>query len=125
MKKDGQEYEPDSLTSFQRSINRYLHQKSATFNIIEDREFETSRAALAAKRKLLRSMGKGQKPNASQSISSVDEDKLFESGQLGDHSPESLIRTVWYFLTMHMGMRGRDYKTYIATDLISLKVPST
>ena len=36
---------------------------------------------------------------------------MFETGQLGDHSPEALIRTVWYFLTMHMGMRGRDELT--------------
>ena len=37
-----------------------------------------------------------------------EENVLFEDGQLGDHSPEALIRTVWYFLTLHFGMRGRD-----------------
>ena len=50
-------------------------------------------------------MGKGQKPNA------AEERELFETGELGDHSPEALIRTVWFFLTMHLGMRGRDEHT--------------
>jgi len=107
-KQDGQEYEPDSLTSFQRSFNRYLSQKGATFNIIVDRAFAMSRETLAAKRKQLRSMGKGQKPNASKPITSEEQHRLFNSGQFGDHDPEALIRTVWYFFTLHMGMRGRD-----------------
>ena len=107
-KQDGLEYEPDSLTSFQRSFNRYLSQKGATFNITVDRAFAMSRETLAAKRKQLRSMGKGQKPNASKPITSEEEHRLFNSGQFGDHDPEALICTVWYFFTLHMGMRGRD-----------------
>ena len=56
-------------------------------------------------------MGKGQKPNAAEAITPAEERELFETGELGDHSPEAHIRTVWFFLTMHMGMRGRDEHT--------------
>ena len=28
--------------------------------------------------------------------------------QLGDHSPEALQRTVWFYTMMHFGWRGRD-----------------
>ena len=67
-----------------------------------------SRATLAARRKQLRSMGKGQKPNTSSSLSDGDEEQLFVTNRLGDSDPKTLIRTVWYFLTLHFGMRGRD-----------------
>lgn len=42
-------------------------------------------------------MGKGQKLNAAKAITPTEERELFETGQLGDHSSEALIRTVWYF----------------------------
>ena len=37
-------------------------------------------------------------------------------------SPEALIRTVWYFLTMHLGMRGRDEDWKPRYGDLSLKV---
>ena len=101
-KTNGENYEPDTLTGIHRSLNRYLHQKGSTIDIIADRAFQTSRITLAARRKQLRSQGMGQKPNASKSITMDEENLLFENGQLGEHSPEALIRTVWYFLTLHM-----------------------
>ena len=53
-------------------------------------------------------MGKGQKANASGSLSDGDEEQLFVTNQLGDSDPKTLICTVWYFLTLHFGIRGRD-----------------
>ena len=120
-KKDGQPYEPDSLTSFHRSFNRYLSHKGTKLDLISDRAFAQSRATLAARRKQLRTIGKGHKPNASKSISMLEENKLFESGQFGDHNPEALIRTVWYFFTLHMGMRGRDEHSKLKMGDIALK----
>lgn len=59
-KQNGGEYEPDSLTALQSSINRHLQKKGGHVDIITDREFETLRSVLAAKRKHLRSMGQGK-----------------------------------------------------------------
>ena len=53
-KLNGDNYEPDSLTAFQRSINRHIQLKRSDIDNIKDRSFATSRAILAAKRKLLR-----------------------------------------------------------------------
>ena len=62
-KKNGQEYEPDSISGFQRSIQRYLSEKGASVNILKDNDFEKSRKVLAAKRKsLVHEHGKGNKP---------------------------------------------------------------
>lgn len=58
-KKNGEEYEPLSLISYQRSINRYQHEeKRQTRSVLKDPEFEGSRAALTAKRKDLRRKAK-------------------------------------------------------------------
>ena len=50
-KKNGEEYEPATVSSFQRSIQRYLSEKKYPFNILKDNEFEKSRKVHAAKRK--------------------------------------------------------------------------
>ena len=47
-----------------------------------DKEFETSRKVLAAKRKsLVQKAGKGNRPNATRSLTDDEEDKLFKSGR--------------------------------------------
>ena len=108
-KRNGEEYEPNSLTSLHRSIDRHLREVGQnTIRILEDREFEGSRQALDAKRRQLKKRGKGGKPNASEPLSYSDEDKLWETCQLGGHSPRALNRTIWFMNTMHFGWRGRD-----------------
>ena len=49
----GEEYEPDTLKSFQASVSRYLMEKTKT-NIMFDREFTHSRDVLSAKRKFVK-----------------------------------------------------------------------
>ena len=76
-KKNGEEYEPATVSSFQRSIQRYLSEKKYPFNILKDNEFEKSRKVLAAKRKsLVHEHGKGNKPQAAQAIDEDEEDTL-------------------------------------------------
>ena len=83
-KKNGEEYEPATVSSFQRSIQRYLSEKKYPFNILKDNEFEKSRKVLAAKRKsLVHEHGKGNKPQAAQAIDEDEEDALFEAGEFG------------------------------------------
>ena len=48
-KKDGDPYEPSTLTSFQRSLQRYLKDKGSKLNILKDNEFSKSREVLLAK----------------------------------------------------------------------------
>ena len=89
-------------------MDRHLRNCGQVRSVIEDREFAGSREALKAKRKHLRKGGKGAKKNAAEPLSAANEDKLWESGQLGDHSPQALQRTVWFYATMHFGWRGCD-----------------
>ena len=88
-KQNGGEYEPDSLSSFQRSIQRRLKELKLSFNILKDEEFCRSIEVLAAKRKNLVKQGRGNKPNACRELTSEEEEKLFESGAFGCHNPEA------------------------------------
>ena len=63
------EYEPDTLSGFQRSIQRFLSDGKSHFNVLIDKKFETSRKVLAAKRKsLVQKAGKGNRPNTTRSL---------------------------------------------------------
>ncbi len=60
-KKDGTLYEPDTLSSFQRSLDRHLTQElHKPYSILRDAQFSSSRQALKAARKFLVSQGKGK-----------------------------------------------------------------
>ena len=107
-KANGDEYEPSSLSSFQRSLQRYLTENNIQTNILKDLEFEKSRQVLAAKRKNLVKQGKGCKPQATRALTDEEENTLFLTGQFGDSTPTALQRTMWWFLSLHFGFRARD-----------------
>ena len=88
------EYEPSSLSSFQRRLQRHLTENNIQTNILKDVEFEKSRQVLAAKRKNLVKQGKGCKPQATRALTDDEENTLFVTGQFGDSSPSALQRTM-------------------------------
>ena len=73
-----------------------------------DKEFMLTRRVLAARRKKLIPLGKGNKPNACRALDVFEVQKLSKSGAFGVHDPAALQRTTWYFITLHIGYRGRD-----------------
>ena len=105
-KADGSEYEPDTLTSYHRSIDRFLKEKKYLYSLVNDKEFETSRAVLESKRKELKQKGKGCKPNAAEPLTISEENKLKEEGCIGIHSPKALLNKMWLQNTMLFGIRG-------------------
>ena len=104
------EYEPPTFSSqFQRNIQRYLSEKKYPFNRLKDNEFEKSRRVLAAKHKsLVHEHDIRNKLQAAQAIDKDEEDALFEAGEFGDSNPVALQRTVWWFLSLHLGFQARD-----------------
>ena len=108
-KKDGSHYEPVSLTSLQRSLQRYLNDKGSTINLFKDEGFKTSREVLSAtKKELVVQNAKGNRPQAVRELTAEEEDELFRLGEFGESSPEALQRTVWWLLSLHFGFRARD-----------------
>ena len=106
-KKDDNEYEPDTMSSFSRSIQRYLDDNNAKLNILKDEQFKISREVLKSKRRELRKQGKEGRPNATEALSNEDIELIFNENQFGIHNPDVLSRTMWFLLTLHFGHRAR------------------
>lgn len=107
-KLDGKEYEPDTLTSIHRSLQRYLNEKKTDVNILTDPDFQQSRNVLAAKRKQLTKLGYGNKPNATRELEEDEIEKLYQTGFFGKHDAHTLQKTMWWLISLHFGFRARD-----------------
>ena len=108
-RKDGSLYEPDTLSSFQRSIDRHLTKDlHKTYSIIRDTQFAPSREKLKASRKFLKGKGKGNKLNAAEAVDIAEVEQLWQQGALGTSNPVTLQQTVWWLISTQMGTRGRD-----------------
>ena len=120
-KPDGCDYEPDSLTTIHRSINRKLQEIGYEFDLVRSPEFATSKKVLEARRRELKQLGKGNRPNKSDELTKQEEEKLWESDQLGLDSPSSLLNNVWFSNTKLFGFRGSHESRQLRWGDVSLK----
>ena len=74
-KKDGDDYEPDSLCVMDTAIDRYLADKEYKHSIIRDRAFKSSKQVLEGKARLLRQKGIGKRPNKARSLTTTEENE--------------------------------------------------
>lgn len=118
-KKDGDDYEPESLKIMQSAIERYLKDKNYPLSIVRSREFRSSQEILNAKAISLRQQGKGKRPNKAQPLTPEEETALWEKGQLGDFNGRVLTNANFKNLTEQLGLRGRQehYDAYVE-DLV-------
>lgn len=107
-KKDGSDYEPQSLRVMQASLDRYLKNKGYKVSIIRGREFAKSNKILKGKAITLRHEGKGTRPSATDALTWEEEEMLWKEGRLGRHTPEVLLNTTWYLVSQHFGLRRRQ-----------------
>ena len=80
---NGRLYEPDTLSSLYRSLQRFLTEKGSSINIKFAPEFALARRKLAARPKELVTVGLDNKPNACRLITEKEEKQLFESKVFG------------------------------------------
>ena len=93
------------MSSFSRSIQRYLEDSKAKFIILKDEEFKVSREVLKSKRRQLKKQGKGN--NATVALTNEDIERIFDENQFSTQDPDVLSRTMWFLLTLHFGHRAR------------------
>lgn len=74
------------------AIDRYLTEKEYKYSIIRDREFKSSKQVLEGKARLLRQQGKGKRPNKARSLTSTEENELWEKRKLGKENPQILVK---------------------------------
>ena len=120
-KKDGTDYENDSLRVMQAALDRHLRHKNYPVSIITGREFTKSQETLDAKAKQLRRQGKGKRPNKAQPYSETDEEIFWGEGKLGNHNGLALTNVNFKNLSETMGFRGRQdhYDAYVEDFSIS------
>ncbi|XP_078380345.1 uncharacterized protein KIAA1958-like [Oculina patagonica] len=104
----GEEFEPSSLKTIQRGLDRYLQEKNAGFSIIRDEDFAIANKALDAKVKFLKKSGKGNKLNAAQPLSAEMIEEMWEKQILGKHDGEALTNANFLNISQHFGFRGRQ-----------------
>ena len=68
VKRDGDLYEPDTLSGIRNSLQRVLVARGVNIDLRKDKDFEKCRNVLAARRKQLTKLGKGNKPNACRAL---------------------------------------------------------
>ena len=73
---------------------------------MKDVQFEQTRKAFQSKQRDLKRKGKGNKPNASVSLSDEDIQVLYQKDLLGSSTAEALLNTVWFHNPIHFGLRG-------------------
>ena len=106
--KDALEYEPETLKSMLVALDRHLKESDYKYSIMRDREFYQSKLVLEGKVKHLRQQGKGKRPNAASALTAEEEEILWTTKNLSDFGPRVLSQTMWWVLTQHFGLRGRQ-----------------
>lgn len=107
-KKNGDEYEPESLKVMQTALNRHLREQNYSHSILNDKDFQKSRKVLNGKAIELQEEGKGKRPRKADPLTENDEEQLWSSGVLGSENPVSLNYTMFFLFSQHFGTRGRQ-----------------
>ena len=114
-KKDGDDYEPESLKIMQSAIERYLKEKNYPMNIVRWREFHPSQEILNAKVIFFPQRGKRKRSNKAQPITPEKESALWEKGQLCYFNGKVLTNVNFKNLTEQLGFRvcQEHYDAYV------------
>ena len=89
-------------------LDRYLRSKNYPASLLKDEKFNESNVILEGKARALRDIGMGNRPNRSRPLTQQEEETLWNCGQLGISTPMAIINTLWFRLTQHFGLRGRQ-----------------
>ena len=106
--KRGECCESESLKAMMASLDRYLRERNYPHSTIKDCQFQQSKKVLEGQAKLLRQEEKGKRLDASSTLSIPEEEALWDNGKLGSSSPRVLCHTMWWILTQHFVLRGRQ-----------------
>ena len=79
---------------------------------------------MEGKARELRDNGKGHRPNPARALTEAEEKILCDCGQFGDKAPQALL-SLWYFVTQHFGMRGRQEHHTMKIDDFETNIDDT
>ena len=103
-KLNGSEYPANTVHELVM-IQMYLHENSVFWELLDQPQFLTLRNVVDNTMREHHSAGLGVR-RSSNIITLDSEDKLFNKGILGEDTPEKLLKTVIYMISMHCALRG-------------------
>lgn len=125
-KQDGSYYKTTSIKSIRAAIDRFLRcpPQCKPFSIIGDPAFTEANKVLDAFVKTLRKSGKIAGVIHKRAISQEQIQKLYDCGELGpadSPNPAQLQRTVWFYLGLFFGRRGRENQRDMKKNMLALR----
>ena len=106
-KKDGSEYPPNTLHHIVCGILRHLRESGRVeIDFFKDIAFAGFRSTLDGEMKRLQSLGIGAKRRQAEPLTEEEEEKLWQTGQLGDHSPQALVDTMLFMHGIYFALRS-------------------
>ena len=105
---DGGDYNRDTLYDLIVTVQSFLKQNRRPIKFFEDEAFADVKNTLDNRMRDLSKQGKIAPRIKAEPISVSEEEKLWESGVLGDDTPEKLIDTLLYLNGVHFGLRAGD-----------------
>ena len=104
-KVDNTEYPPNTIRELIIMIQMHLHQNGIYWKLLDGESFHGLRNVLDNLMKQRTAMGLGVR-QSSNVITKEHENQMFSCGALGEHNPETLLRTVIYMMGLHLALRG-------------------
>ncbi|XP_028413879.1 uncharacterized protein LOC114536728 [Dendronephthya gigantea] len=123
---DGSYYKKSSMKSIRAAIDRFLKNppNNKPFSIIGDPAFNEANSMLDAFVKDLRKTGKIAGVVHKKAITKDQIQLLFDIGELGpadSDDPSQLLRTVWFYLGIYLGRRGRENQRNLKPNMLILR----
>eukprot|EP00117_Sycon_ciliatum_P005509 scpid97844/ scgid9429/ len=112
-------YQRSSYQGFRAAINRHLAETDRDMNIFTDPEFRRSNQAYDGILKKLKRQGE---LNATQSKAIISTEDFAKINKLFLYSkePSNLNMEVWFYLTYHHGLRGREVQCRLTKESLTL-----
>ena len=77
-------------------------------DIFKDPSFAEFRATLDSEMKKIQSLGIGSKERQAEPLTVEEEELLWQTGQLGDHSPQTIVDTMLFMNRVYFALRSGD-----------------
>ena len=110
-KKNGTVYPPNTIHHICGGLMRYLRADQPDIDLLKDPEFSEFRATLDGEMKRLQRSGIGSKKKQAEPLTEEEEELLWSTGQLGDHSPSALVDTMLFMCGVYFALRsGQEHR---------------
>jgi integrase len=116
---DGERYPASSLVSLAAGLQRKVS-KNRPVEFLKGNQFKAVVNSIDAAMKIATKEGTGLNRKSAEVITMREENQLWET-ELGEDTPEKLLRTLFYLNGLHFALRGRDEHANLTMDQIRIE----